>query len=67
MIRNIKNPKEVAEIARLVTGLILGGIGVSTAYKSIYTVQAGQRAIVFNRLHGIQDQVYIRIHYNCIC
>lgn len=57
MIRKIEKPEEVAEIAKLLTGLVLGGIGITTAYKSIYTVHAGQRAIVFNRFHGIQDQI----------
>ena len=39
----------------------LGGFGV---YKSIYTVEAGHRSIIFSRLGGVQPGVYAEgIHF----
>ncbi|KAI3941983.1 hypothetical protein MKW92_010808 [Papaver armeniacum] len=37
---------------------LLGGIGLYAAFNSLYNVEGGHRAIVFNRLVGIKDKVY---------
>ncbi|XXG56437.1 hypothetical protein AAC387_Pa03g3846 [Persea americana] len=37
---------------------VLGGLGLYTALNSFYNVEGGHRAIVFNRLVGIKDEVY---------
>ena len=37
--------------------MVAAGLGYS-AYNSIYTVQGGHRAVVFNRLTGMKEQVY---------
>ncbi|KAI4333907.1 hypothetical protein L6164_018659 [Bauhinia variegata] len=37
---------------------IIGGIGLYAASNSLYNVEGGHRAIVFNRLVGIKDKVY---------
>ncbi|KAF5179260.1 Prohibitin [Thalictrum thalictroides] len=42
----------------LIKNSVLGGIGLLTAANSFYNVEGGHRAIVFNRLTGIKDQVY---------
>lgn len=37
--------------------LTVAGVGIVTAYKSAYTVEAGHRAIMFNRVGGIQNYI----------
>uniref|UniRef100_A0A2N9FXL7 Prohibitin n=1 Tax=Fagus sylvatica TaxID=28930 RepID=A0A2N9FXL7_FAGSY len=37
---------------------IIGGVGLYVAFKSLYNVEGGHRAIVFNRIHGIKDRVF---------
>ncbi|GMY37432.1 prohibitin-1, mitochondrial-like [Fagus crenata] len=37
---------------------IIGGAGLYVAFKSLYNVEGGHRAIVFNRIHGIKDRVF---------
>ncbi|XP_042495483.1 prohibitin-1, mitochondrial-like [Macadamia integrifolia] len=37
---------------------VIGGFGVFAALNSLYTVEGGHRAIVFNRLVGVKDKVY---------
>jgi len=36
---------------------IIGGIGLYAAANSLYNVEGGHRAIVFNRLVGVKDKV----------
>ncbi|PSS24611.1 Prohibitin-1 like [Actinidia chinensis var. chinensis] len=36
----------------------IGGIGLYAAYKSLYNVEGGHRAVVFNRVVGVKDKVY---------
>ena len=38
---------------------IVGGIGLYAAANSLYNVDGGHRAIVFNRLVGVKDKVII--------
>ncbi|CAJ1956650.1 unnamed protein product [Sphenostylis stenocarpa] len=60
---NMKNmkvpnvPRGGAASALLKLGII-GGIGLYAASNSLYNVEGGHRAIVFNRLVGIKDKVY---------
>lgn len=37
---------------------ILGALGLYGASNSLYNVEGGHRAVVFNRLYGIKDKVY---------
>eukprot|EP00744_Colponema_vietnamica_P002236 GILI01003558.1.p1 GENE.GILI01003558.1~~GILI01003558.1.p1 ORF type:complete len:295 (+),score=91.13 GILI01003558.1:64-948(+) len=54
-------PKMGADAARVLSSLISGaavlGAGAWGVYNSIYTVESGHRAIVFNRINGIGKQV----------
>ncbi|KAF5734877.1 putative prohibitin [Tripterygium wilfordii] len=57
---NVKIPKVPgggAASALLKLGVI-GGLGLYAAANSLYNVDGGHRAIVFNRLVGIKDKVY---------
>ena len=45
-------------LASSVTALAGAGLLAYGAYHSMYTVQGGQRAVVFNRLVGMKDTVY---------
>ena len=36
---------------------IVGGIGLYAVSNSLYNVEGGHRAIVFNRIDGVKDQV----------
>ena len=50
--------RAAAAAARSVTALaVAGGLSYGT-YNSLYTVQGGHRAVVFNRLFGMKSQVY---------
>lgn len=56
-VRNIKMPAGGAA-GGLVRVLLLGGAAVYGASNSLFNVEGGHRAIVFNRLSGIKDTVY---------
>lgn len=58
-LNNVKVPKLPgggAASALLKIGII-GGLGLYAASNSLYNVEGGHRAIVFNRLVGIKDKV----------
>lgn len=57
-LKNVKVPKVPggASSALLKLGII-GGIGLYAAANSLYNVEGGHRAIMFNRLVGIKDKV----------
>lgn len=55
-LRNVKLPPAGAA-GRLLQLAVLGGLGVYGAANSLYNVEGGHRAIVFNRLVGIKDKV----------
>ncbi|KAI4378337.1 hypothetical protein MLD38_015828 [Melastoma candidum] len=58
--KNVKVPKVPsggAASALLQLG-VLGGIGLYAAGNSLYNVEGGHRAIMFNRISGIKDKVY---------
>lgn len=46
-----------SSIGTLAKVAVLGGLGVYGAANSIFNVEGGHRAIVFNRLGGIKDKV----------
>lgn len=62
-IMNFKNvnvpkmPSGGATSALIKVG-ILGALGLYGASNSLYNVEGGHRAVVFNRLYGIKDKVY---------
>ncbi|KAJ3709239.1 hypothetical protein LUZ61_012944 [Rhynchospora tenuis] len=59
---NFKNPKIPNVPTRGATTLVkvalFGGAAVYAALNSLYNVDGGHRAIVFNRIQGIKDKVY---------
>lgn len=58
-MNNVKVPKMPGggSASSLVKVGIIGGLGLYAAAKSLYNVEGGHRAIVFNRLVGIKDEV----------
>lgn len=38
---------------------VLGGLGLYAALNSLYNVEGGHRAIVFNRVVGVKDEVLV--------
>lgn len=60
-LKNMKVPNIPgggANSALLKLGLV-GGIGLYAAANSLYNVDGGHRAIVFNRLVGVKDKVIV--------
>ncbi|KAK8952333.1 hypothetical protein KSP39_PZI004502 [Platanthera zijinensis] len=57
---NFKNARvpNTGSAGTLVKLALIGGAGVYAAFNSLYNVDGGHRAIVFNRIHGIKDKVY---------
>jgi prohibitin 2 len=52
-------PNRVAQAAARSVGALAGAAALSYgAYNSVYQVQAGHRAVVFNRVVGMKDQMY---------
>lgn len=45
----------------LVKVAIIGGLGLYAAVNSFYNVEGGHRAIVFNRLVGIKNEVHVTL------
>ncbi|XP_057949863.1 prohibitin-1, mitochondrial-like [Malania oleifera] len=37
---------------------IVGGVGLYAAFNSLYNVEGGHRAVMFNRISGVKDKVY---------
>jgi hypothetical protein len=57
-VRVPKVPGGGATSALLKVGIV-GGLVVYAAANSLYTVEGGHRAIVFNRLVGVKDKVIL--------
>ncbi|XP_044503530.1 prohibitin-1, mitochondrial isoform X1 [Mangifera indica] len=57
---NVKVPKVPGggSIASLIKVGVIGGLGLYAAANSLYNVEGGHRAIMFNRLVGVKDKVY---------
>ncbi|KAJ0969406.1 hypothetical protein J5N97_022283 [Dioscorea zingiberensis] len=56
--RNLKAPKVGGAGGTLAKIAFIGGAAVYAARSSLYDVEGGHRAIVFNRIQGIKDKVY---------
>ncbi len=56
------NPQQVAaalvNLGRLAQVAVVGGLGVYGLSHSLFNVEGGHRAVVFNRLVGIKETVY---------
>lgn len=59
-LRNAKVPRG-APVGRLLQVLVVGGAGVYGIANSLFNVEGGHRAIVFNRISGIKEQVRSRL------
>uniref|UniRef100_A0A0C9S1S5 Prohibitin n=1 Tax=Wollemia nobilis TaxID=56998 RepID=A0A0C9S1S5_9CONI len=57
---NVKVPKMPGggPAAALTKAAVIGGLGIYAAFNSLYNVEGGHRAIVFNRIVGVKDRVY---------
>ena len=66
-LKNVKMPPGgTAAAGTLVRVLLLGGAAVVGAANSLFNVEGGHRAIVFNRLTGIKDMVHSEtLHHAC--
>ncbi|RWR77709.1 prohibitin-1, mitochondrial [Cinnamomum micranthum f. kanehirae] len=56
--KNVRGMRGGGAASGLAKVAVLGGLGLYTALNSFYNVEGGHRAIVFNRLVGIKDEVY---------
>jgi len=57
-MRNVKLPQASGPAGALARLAVIGGVGLYAAVNSLYNVEGGHRAIVFNRLVGVKDKVY---------
>ncbi|KAH7568733.1 hypothetical protein ACOSP7_011769 [Xanthoceras sorbifolium] len=56
---NVKVPKVPGgAISALIKVGVIGGLGLYAATNSLYNVEGGHRAIVFNRIVGVKEKVY---------
>lgn len=57
--KNARVPKlpGAGSVGTVVKVALLGGAGVYAALNSLYNVDGGHRAIVFNRIYGIKEKV----------
>ena len=57
-LRNVRMPSGPAGGGRLARILVLGGAAIWGASNSLFNVEGGHRAIVFNRLTGVKEEVH---------
>ncbi|XP_059670316.1 prohibitin-1, mitochondrial-like [Cornus florida] len=57
-MNNVKIPKVPRAVPALAMVGLVGGVGLYAAFNSLYNVEGGSRAIVFNRLVGVKEKVY---------
>ncbi|CAK9195986.1 hypothetical protein BDL97_11G013100 [Sphagnum fallax] len=57
-MRNVRLPQASGPAGTLARLALIGGVGLYAAFNSLYNVEGGHRAIVFNRLVGVKDKVY---------
>ncbi|GAY64899.1 hypothetical protein CUMW_237110 [Citrus unshiu] len=57
---NVKVPKMPGggAVSALIKVGVIGGLGLYAATHSLYNVEGGHRAIMFNRIVGVKDKVY---------
>ncbi len=60
-LRNVKLPAGNGA-GRLVQAVLFGGAAIYGASQSLFNVEGGHRAIVFNRISGIKDKVGRWLH-----
>lgn len=62
---NVKVPKVPGggAVSALLKVGIIGGLGLYGVANSIYNVEGGHRAIVFNRIIGVKDKVIVLNNY----
>lgn len=62
---NVKVPKVPGggAVSALLKVGIIGGLGLYGVANSIYNVEGGHRAIVFNRIIGVKDKVLVLKNY----
>lgn len=53
-MKNVNVPKAAKA---LVTAGLVGGLGLYAASNSLYNVEGGHRAVVFNRIYGVKETV----------
>ncbi len=56
-MRNVRLPQASGPAGTLARLALIGGVGLYAAFNSLYNVEGGHRAIVFNRLVGVKDKV----------
>merc|ERR1712216_246411 len=56
-VRNVKLPS-AGVIAGVVQTVVFGGGATYGLYNSLFNVEGGHRAIVYNRVMGVKDKVY---------
>ena len=56
-LRNIRMPQAPQGGSRLLRVVALGGALIYGASNSLFNVEGGHRAIVFNRLTGVKEEV----------
>ena len=66
--KNVKTPQMPGggATSALIKLGVIGGLGLYGAMNSLYNVEGGHRAIVFNRLGGIKEKVLISPCFFCI-
>ncbi|KAM7500755.1 hypothetical protein LguiA_025169 [Lonicera macranthoides] len=57
-MKNVKVPKVTKGVSALVVAGLIGGAGLYVSSNSLYNVEGGHRAIVFNRILGVKEKVY---------
>ncbi len=57
-MRNVRLPQASGPAGTLARLALIGGVGLYAAFNSLYNVEGGHRAIVFNRLVGVKDKVW---------
>lgn len=59
-LKNVKVPNVPGGGASALLKLgVIGGLGLYAVTHSLYNVEGGHRAIVFNRLVGVKDKVIL--------
>lgn len=56
-MKNVKVPKVTKGVSALVVAGLIGGSGLYAASNSLYNVEGGHRAVVFNRILGVKEKV----------
>lgn len=63
--KRIPNMPGAGAASALAKVAVIGGLGLYGALNSLFNVEGGYRAIVFNRIDGIKNKVYYFFVGNC--